>query len=425
MFKSPLCNILIFLLSIQASAISKQNEIEYQELINNILGSNLSVEVSKKQDLQAEQRLKSSRSKFFPKLSLVASQYNQDLSYSSFGALGSSISQEGLTSKAMLQWNLFNGFQDYYRNSQRAFELQKYDQDIKATTNTQRDLILSSIFKIMSLQSDIENYEQKIKVDEERERDIQKRFASQSAKKSDLLSVQASILSSKTDMQSAKTDVHVEWRTLSQLANQDLPYNYIQTKNIQFTLISDRSEKMNIEKLPEFKSAQLDYEASLASYHNLQGLYWPSVDLTYNRYFTRPDGQKDNHWDLQLVATWALPLDGEKMANAQEAKILADQKALTIKDKLATKKSDFDKLVIAFNSDLERLDILNKSIRVQDDLSQALKKDYQAGLTTISDYLNSVTTLLQKKQTRDKLQIQQLQRKYQIEKYHENFGDSI
>ncbi len=394
-----------------ASSYSQvQGKVEFEDLVVEVLTKNSEIKVAHFQIEQAEARVGSAKSKFMPKLSLSASQMEQD-QQSVVGGPGGGVSQNGLTTKATAQVNLFNGFQDINRYEQKTKELEKSNLDMTLVSLAQKDRVISSIFKILIHQSDIQNIEEKLKIEGDREKDLKKRVLSQAAKRSDLLAVQSSILTSISDLQTAQSDLAKEWKNLNDLGGRQIPVRFILVSN---QLMSKVNQEIPADKFPETRAALLDFQAAENSHQSARGQYLPSLEVSSNYYFSRPDSQKDNKWDYQVTASISIPIDGEKTNSVSEARAAANIKEAQYFAKRNSKELEFKKLVSEFNADTDRLATLSQSVEVQERLVEAFKKDYTSGLITISEYLSSVSQLLQKKQNKDRLFYQQLQRIIQI-----------
>lgn len=383
------------------------------EVIAKAFVQNSEVAYAKLQNEVAQARLESADSKFKPKVSLSVSEFNQDGPSTSSGLSGQmpQRSSTGTTAKASQQMNLFNGFRDLKRSEQRQAELHKSSYDLNATELAQRDRIIVSIFKILALQSDIENLNQKIRIEEERLQDIQRRVNSQSSRRSDLISVQSSLLTSQNDLQVAQSDLAIEWNALSQIAGKEMDQTFIALPS---TPLNPFLAKIDLERLPDVKSAQFDQRAADLNLQLAQGAYWPSVEVVGNNYFKRPSAQEDVRWDWQLNVNLNIPIDGERSAQVKEARTAKLQKEIQAQNKIQQKRREIERMILQYNSDLERVKILQLSVKSQESLVVALRKDYQAGLSGMSEYLTALTSLLQKSQQSDRLKILQHQRFMQI-----------
>lgn len=396
-------------------------EVSIDELLKEVFKENIDIKSSQSSIHQSETRLDGSRGKFLPSMSLSATEFKQDQD-NVFGNVGGGAGQNGLTLKNSAKMTIFNGFQDWHKNKQRFHELEKSKIDYQSTFYKQKEIALQSIFKILALQKDIKNINDKINVEKNREIDIKKRLNSQSSRRSDLLSIQSSILSSVNDLQTAKKDLNKEWLSLNEVAGRNISVSQIKFPEI---LLQKISIKINVDSIPEVSSASKDLSAAVYAKKSQLGQYYPSIDVSYNQYFQRPGFQSNNQWDMQITATINNPFDKERKSAIAEAAILENMKELALREKRLKKKIEFEKILEDFNNDIDRLKTLDSSVEIQSKLADSLKRDYNAGIVGVSDYLNAVTVLLQKKQQRDRLHLDQIQKllniKYTVESTGEDF----
>lgn len=403
------------------------DEVSVNELLARVLSDNAEIQTANAQRDQASARVGISRAKLLPKLSATASHQTQDNAsggqFVAGGGPGISFpNQNGLTTKFTAQLNLFNGGQDLQRLKQRNLELQKAETDRQATQYSQRERATSVICQILSIQSDIANVERKIEIEKEREADLNKRVQAQGARRSDLLSVQASIANSASDLVSSQSELFDEWTNLSAIAGKPIRIARINPPKIN---LEEARATIDPDRVPAVRATKFDLEASERAYRSTKGGFLPTVDLTYNRYLQRPDFQAGNDWDFLVTASIAIPIDGEKIANLRESRSAREQRDIAYRSKLNQERTDFEKLVSEYNLDLERYRILNRAVEIQSNLVGALKRDHQAGLVNISEYLNAVTGLVQKRQERDRLHYRQVKRHFQIRYRAESAGVSV
>jgi outer membrane protein TolC len=404
-----------------SSAFSQdQKSVSVDTLIEIILSNNPDLEISESQIGQAEARVDSARAKYFPKPSSSVSYFHQNTEQNAAGAGALFAGQNGFTAKSTVQLNIFNGFQDRHRHLQRKKELEKSKQDLGATRLSQFEKAIGYAFEVLRLQSDIKNISDKLSLEREREKDLESKVSSQSAKMSDLLSVRASLLSSEEELETTRSELQSNWRNLRSLTNSEIPYTAIETPN---TTLNKIVASPHAAALPDIRSARADLDASVLAEKGALGALAPSIDVSFNKYLVRPSFQQGNNWDLQFTASIPIPFDSEKRAALHEAELLRIQKEAALSKNEKNKQTEVDNLVQNYNADLRRQTILNEAVENQRKLVEAMKKDYKYGLVSISDYLSSISTLLQKRQQRDHLLFLQLKRSMQIQKYHVEAGE--
>lgn len=408
----PTLNLLVLLLLLPISKVNARVTIE--QLLDLTLTNNAEIQVSDQQIVQAKERKRSTLAAFLPKVQITASESKQDNESTSI-APGGTVTpngQSGLTTKATAQLNIFNGFQDQQRRSQREAELQQSLHQRTASYFNQRQLAIKSIFRIATLQADSVHISEKIQVEKEREKEIRRRVESQSTRYSDLLAIQTSLLSSQSELDAKQVELATEWSNLSEIAGRALTPVHVSVPDVSLEPINP---KFSAENSPQVLAAEAELKAADYGYGSAKGAFLPSVDVSFNYYLDRPPSQSDSSWDAQITATLKIPLDGEKVAGAREARAVRRQKEIELQMERRRKSLEHDRLVTEFNSDIARLRTVSAAEETQERLVGAFRKDYQNGLVSISDYLNSSANLTAKKQERDRLRIQQHQRRLEIE----------
>jgi outer membrane protein len=405
MIKNVFFNLIVtsILAGQSVTVLCSETNVDTNSLIESVVSSNLDVRLNQTSETVYEAKSESAKAVFYPKITGSVSQSDQDESANDLS--------ESVTAKIGASLNIYNGSRDINRLRQSKVESEIATKETAAKIVTIRERASKIVFQIVSLQYDIKNVKDKIKAEQERERDLARRYDARAIRKTDLLAVRASLKASQADLTKGNADLVTAWNDLTDLAGRNLVISDVGVKDADLTPI-----KLDLEDdfSPDVVASRFDLESSKLALENAKGRQLPVIELGSNYYFKRPKPQEKNNWDLSLTATIAIPGDPsirsaikEAAANVRLKEQIRDQKELTSKNR-------FNKVREQYENSLKQLTELSAAVSAQEELTKAWKKDHLSGLASIYDYLNSVTSLLQRKQARDRLFVETLQLKYEL-----------
>lgn len=410
-----------FIISATTVASTTQS-MKLEDLTDFCLEAQPEVLLSKLRIESSETQLALTQSKFIPNLSLGASYQEVDRSTSSGSSLlGLSNSQSGWTTKSTARWNLFNGFQDLKQLDQRKIEIQKADVDLESTKFNKKLAVLELVYRIATLQSDLENLQGKIKVDQERETEIKRRVAARASRSSDLLTVSATRLAAVSEKQLTELNLNEAWLQLERTAGRKIPVREVKVLRKKLDpLKPDLAKAMN----PQVISSELELSAAEMAYSGKRNSYLPTMDLSANYYFQRPSLYQDSRWDLVLSLQLDLPLDGQKRAQIRQAVTDLNSKKILFQQAQLEQQLKVQALLESYNGEVERLKTLDQVVQTYEQLIKSLKRDYEAGNLTLTEYLNSAANSWQQRMNRDRLFLKQLNRLSEISLYYPELGQA-
>jgi|GEM_PF-5494655 len=404
---------------------STPKSIKIDELIDYCLEDPAEIHISKFKIESAETQLGLARSKFIPNLSLGANYQEVDRSTSNANSTslsGLSASQSGWTTKSTARWNLFNGFQDLKLLDQRKMELKKADVDLEATQFNKKLAALELVYRIATLQTDLENLQGKILVDQEREKEIKRRVAARASRSSDLLTVSATRMAAVSDQQLTELNLKDAWLQLEKIAGRKISVREVKILRRNLSPL-----KLDLAKAihPQVAANQFEVEAAEIAYSGKRGSYLPTIDLSANYYFQRPSLYQTSRWDLGLSLQLDLPFDGQKQAMIRQAVTELNSKKVLLQQAQHEHLLKVQTLLESYNSELERLKTLDQVVETYEQLVRSLKRDYEAGNLTLTEYLNSAANSWQQRINRDRLFLKQMNRLSEISMYYPEAGQML
>ncbi len=389
-----------------------------ERLTSEVLSKNPEVQIAQERFDVASKRVEGAKGRYYPKLSAASTYSKQDNSGSQIDSnMNSSIempSSDGVTTRATLQQNLYNGFQDHDRVRQREIELKKTQLDVRTSTLSQKESAIAAIYKILIVQTDIDNLQAKLQVEKDREQEVERKVRSRLSKSTDLLSLQATRASTESDLASSQLDLETRWQELSMIAGHELRQSRVIQPN---GVLTSWPQQLEASDFPEVRAAELDYESAQKSLSATKGQLQPTVDLSYNYYLSRPESNRANKWDLQLTLSIPFPWDKEKAAQVGEQESLVAEKQIVKSKNALSRQLNLKTLVQSYETDLKRLGTLDDNVKKYERLSFAMKKENLNGLVSIGEYLQSLTNLLQARQSRDHLRLQLYEKLNRLNEY--------
>lgn len=372
--------VIVLLLSLPSWAIS------LDEAVQSSLEKNEFVSQSRSQVKQSEEAVDQIRGNIFPTISLNATYLRQPRLTDPIAA--GIFPEEQTTTNVELTQPLFRGFREF-----SALDRQKDLRSAQKQTHLVQMMdiyqqVAASYLEVLSLQQDIRNLEAQQKIYKDRVRDLQGRARRGESSSTETLTAQSTAAALDAEYQIQNSRLRAARENFSLLTGlpaetemTDLPEN--ETKQ-SLKPLADYLGR--IEDRPDMKASKsvasaADEEVSIA-----KGAHWPTIDLTGNYYFTRPEGySEDLDWDVQLRATLPLFEGGVTQSKVRMAVLQRSEKDLAANQMRRKAEAEIKSLFDALRMRVDQL----KALKLASDLSeknyQLLLRDSRRGLARSLD----------------------------------------
>ncbi|MES2803843.1 MAG: TolC family protein [Bdellovibrionota bacterium] len=372
--------LIVLLLSMPSWAVS------LDEAVQSSLQKNEIVSQSKSQVKQSEEAVDQIRGNIYPTISLKASYLRQPQLADPIAA--SLFPKEQTTTNIELTQPLFRGFREF-----AALDRQKDLRSAQSHTHVVQmiDLyqqVATSYLEVLSLQQDIRNIEAQQKIYKDRVRDLQGRARRGESSSAETLTAQSTAAALDAEYQIQNSRLRAARENFSLLTGlpaetevTDLPEN--ETKQ---SLKSLEDYLARIEERPDMQASKsvasaADEEVSIA-----KGAHWPTIDLTGNYYFTRPEGfSEDLDWDVQLRATLPLFEGGVTQSKVRMAVLQRSEKDLAANQMRRKAEAEIKSLYDALRMRVDQLKALKLSSDLSEKNYQLLLRDSRRGLARSLD----------------------------------------
>lgn len=377
---------IVLLLSVPSWAIS------LDEAVQSSLQKNEFVSQSRSQVKQSEEAVDQIRGNIFPTISLNATYLRQPRLADPIAA--AIFPEEQTTTNIELTQPLFRGFREF-----AALDRQKDLRSAQKNTHLVQMIdiyqqVAASYLDVLSLQQDIRNLEAQQKIYKDRVRDLQGRARRGESSSTETLTAQSTAAALDAEYQIQNSRLRSARENFSLLTGlpaetevTDLPEN--ETKQ---SLKSLEDYLGRIEDRPDMKASKMMASAADEEVAIAKGAHWPTIDLTGNYYFTRPEGfSEDLDWDVQLRATLPLFEGGVTQSKVRMAVLQRSEKDLAANQMRRKAEAEIKSLFDALRMRVDQL----KALKLASDLSeknyQLLLRDSRRGLARSLDVQMGLT----------------------------------
>lgn len=274
--------------------------------------------------------------------------------------------------------------------------LAKYQKE--ATEINLYQLVINAYYNLSIAQGDIKNVEELLKYSRERVQEIRERTLIGRSRKGELVEAEAQLLTAESQYQQSLISLHQAVSTFEFYTQ--LKADAIEVPNETPKLNASMDEYLlKIKSRPDIMAARQQTKVAQQQVSISKGGHYPSVDLTSNYYLDRTGILATSEWDIGVSVIIPLFQGGGVQAQIREAvegKRIAE---LTSSETLRTAERD---LAINYrNLELiqEQLKSLKKAIIKAEEAYRLNKKDYQYGLVTNLDVLQSLNVYIETKRS--------------------------
>lgn len=348
---------------------------------------------------QAEERYRQARSAVLPSLSASASGTWMDPLPT--GSASPNAQNYQPYAKLTLSQPLFRGMREYAALRQGKDLLAAQQQDYRhARVQLYKD-VLQNFYTVLSLESQIRNYQEEIRLNHEREADIRERVRIGRSPRSELLNLLSTISTLKATIQQLHGQLQVARQAFAFLSGLDA-----ETPLQDSTRLPSRLEPLDsyLSKLvdrPDVHAARQRLQAANEGVKIARGERLPSLDLNANYYLKRPGYLNDSKWDLGLSITMPLYEGGAIGSKVREAESQRSQAQLTQSQVQRRAEQEIRSLYMQVNLVLDQVEALKAATEAARKSYQAQQHDYRLGLVSNLDVIQSLTAYQQNRRALD------------------------
>lgn len=312
----------------------------------------------------------------------------------------SNLSQQHV-SKITASQPLFRGMREYAALRQTQDLLSAQRQDYRhAQVSLYKDVI-QNFYTILALESDQRNYQEEIRLNRQREKDIRARVRIGRSRDSELLNEQSSISTLRATVEQLRGQLQVARQAFAFLSGLDPQSPLHDTQRLPAALDPLPVYLAGIQHRPDVHAAQQRLIAASEGIAIARGEHYPSLDLNANYYLERPGYLDNSKWDVQLALTIPLYAGGSVQSKVREAGSVRNQAELTQSQVLRLADQEIRSFYQSVDANLTQLQALSKATAAAKKSYQAQVRDYRLGLVTNLDVLTALTEYQQNQRTLD------------------------
>ncbi len=392
---------LLALLGLVATTASAADELTLEGYFSAALQRSESTGIQLEQVHQAEERLQQASSAFLPTINVVASSTWIDPLPASAPQTPSTLSQQS-SSRLTLSQPLFRGMSEYAALRQSRNLLSAQQQDYRGARLKLYKDVVQNFYTILALEGDIRNYKEEIRLNQEREHDIQARVRIGKSRDSELLNVQSTISTLQATIEQLRGQLLTAREALTFMSGLDASTAMRDTTVLPSKLESLTGYLAGIQNRPDVHAAQERVIASTEAVAVVRGGHLPNVDLNANYYLQRPGYLNDSKWDVTLSLTVPLYAGGTVQSKVREASAQRSQAELNRSLVVRQAEQEVRSLYQSVDLTLTQLQALQAATDAARKSYQAQLRDYRLGLVINLDVLQALTAYQQNQRTLDR-----------------------
>jgi len=368
---------------------------------------NLNEDVANQAELvqQAELQYSQAKGALFPTVNANASYLRQQTPPTGTATNISPSEQE--TVKLTATQPLFRGFREW-----AALKEEKLNTE---AAKLKRDEVLrqmyfdlaQSYYQVQMAEKDYQNLQVEIAVNEQRLTELKNFERIGRSRASEVLTEQANIASLNAQLASAKYTIENSRAAFSLLTGLSRKSTLKDDTDFPSSIAHLHEYLAKIERRPDVLAAQKTVDMAEQSVKVAKGGHLPSLDLSGNYYFLRPDGYLKNvKWDVQLALTFPIFEGGIVNAQVETAASQLKQAELGLAKTRRIAQQQIETLFAQVKNDLSQIGKQKTAVDLNQKNYDAEQKDYRNGLVTNIEVLTSLTNAQEARRDLDKAQYQ-------------------
>ena len=371
---------LIFLMPISLSALGLQESVAAGLKQSETLASD-------QESLRiAEERYSQAWGSLAPTVNLTGSYLFQD-DHSPAGQPG-----QQKNAKITLGQPLLRGFREYAAiKAAKASVRYQEEADRFARSRAALDVV-QAYYNVLSLEADLATLQEQVDLYEKRVQDLKSWVGIGRSRSNEVLNAQAAQASLKAQQAQVKGQILVARQLFAFLTGLE-PASALDAAAAELPSAGDAAVYLkSAEQRPELLAAARSVELARAQVGIARGGHGPNLDLNANYFLWREGSLKDVGWDATLVATLPLFAGFTVSSQVNQAEASLHQAELAQARALRLAREDVESLLQTLGSELEQAQALQEAQVLAEKNYQADAKDYNLGLVTNVQVLQSLAT---------------------------------
>ena len=263
-------------------------------------------------------------------------------------------------------------------------------------------LVINAFYNLKIAQNDVKNLENLLSFSRERANEIRNRTKIGRSRRGELVEGEAQLNTAEAQYQQGLielTQIEKDFEFLTKLSPGDLP----ELGEIPKLAGDQEFYLSKLKARPDILAAQQQIKVANHQIDISKGGHYPSLDLVGNYYIDRTGILATSEWDAGIILSVPFYQGGGVQASVREAVATKRISELTAFETIRTAERQMSVLYQNYAQIRSQLQWLEKALAKSEEAYKLNKKDYQFGLVTNLDVLQSLNSYIQTKRSYDSL----------------------
>lgn len=376
-----------------------------KSFVQKYLDSSLNIAVSDSTKKVSEESLESTRTNYYPTLSLGAD-------YSKANPLDDGFSGGAAEGSLKLSQNLFNGLRHKNAIASKKVEVSSAQYSLKQKKHDETIAAINLYFSYLIQDKELKHLIDEIKSNESILKEVKRNYSYGNAKKSQVLSLESTIASLNVE----KSEAEVSLRKILTAINLKLKTDYqelvLVEENLEKEYKTPQAEaQFDMEKRYDYKLSKSNIEKAQLAIEENRKSYLPTLDLSfaykvYVNDYAKSRGNEVGDQSVALSFSLPFPWSMDKNAKIESARYNYEIAHFESQLKEQELKKEVEELKLDLIHLSKQLDEVQKTLKLSEESLKIVKKEFVSGLSSYSDYLNSFTSNQKVIRQFDKIKLQ-------------------
>ncbi len=350
---------------------------------------------------QAEENYKQADAALYPTVNGVASYLRQDPVPADESSTATSPNRQTLAKLTATQ-PLFRGFREFAALRQtRALVGAQNDDYLSARTQLFKDVV-QNFYTVLSIEQDLRNLDAEIRLNLDREKELNARVRIGRSRIGEVLTVQSTISTLRAQVQQLQGQLGVARQAFAFLSGLDPATALRDTEELPASVEPVEDYLARLVLRPDVKAGQQRLTAAQENVKVARGANLPSVDLNANRYLNRTGPLRDSEWDVGVALTVPIYTGGLLQAQVGAAVSQQTQAELALSQIRRQAEQEIRSVHQSVVYDQSQLEALDKATEAARKNYEAQQHDYRFGLVTNLDVLQALTSFQENQRALDR-----------------------
>lgn len=265
-------------------------------------------------------------------------------------------------------------------------------------------LVINAYYNLQIAQVDVQNLKEFVKFTKDRVKELNERTAIGRSRKGELVEAQAQALSAESQLQQGLIALQ-QAETTYEFYTKMTPSNVPDTGDVPKLQMTAQEYLNKVKTRPDIMAVQQQTRVAERQIEVSKGGHYPSLDLTSNYYFDRTGILSTSDWDVGLAVIIPLYQGGGVQAQVREA--VESKRIAELTSSETIRAAERDMLISYQNLSqlLVQLESVKGAYNKAEEAYRLNKRDYQYGLVTNLDVLQSLNYFIDSKRTYNTLSI--------------------